>query len=70
MAVIFSGLVGAAITGALMVSLYLVQRSRIELGWQIFSASKMIPRLNNPTPNVHIAVEPKLGWEGEAPVKT
>jgi len=53
-----------------MVSLYLVQRSRIELGWQIFSASIIIPRLNNPTPNIHIAVKPKLDREGEAPTNT
>ncbi len=26
----------------------------------------VIPRLNNPTPNIHIAVKPKLGREGEA----
>ena len=30
----------------------------------------VIPRLNNPTPNVHIAVRPKLGREGEEPPKT
>ena len=30
----------------------------------------VIPRLNNPTPNTHIAVKPKLGREGEPPPKT
>jgi hypothetical protein len=64
---ILAAVVAALIAALVAYSLYLLQRPRLQLGWEILSASVIIPRLRNPMPNISVAVKANLlGHEGEA----